>query len=131
MGKQTAKQVARREAREAQRRMVAERQERERRLGDLGVAVAEALGRRDALVRERDAAVRVQELKAGQALRKMTEDEGLALSVAAQWCGESVTGREAGRLRRLALEDQEQGKAAGPKAADEPAAGEPAAGMMG
>ena len=51
---------------------------------------------------ERDAAVAETEKRAGQALRELTEREGLSLGEAVQWCGETVTVREATRLRRLA-----------------------------
>ena len=65
----------------------------ERRLEVLAVAVLTALGERDALVRE-------AELRAAQALRKMTEDEGLSLREAVDWCG-GGTVREITRLLRL------------------------------
>jgi hypothetical protein len=49
-----------------------EQADRERRLDGLAVAVLTALAERDALVRD-------AEQRAGQALRRMTEDEGLSL----------------------------------------------------
>ena len=43
-----------------------------------------ALGERDALVRD-------AERRAGQALRTMTDDEGLSLREAVDWCGSGIT----------------------------------------
>jgi len=37
----------------------------------------------------------------GEALREMTEDEGLSARDAVEWCGDEITVREATRLRRL------------------------------
>ena len=37
----------------------------------------------------------------GEARREMTEDEGLSVREAVQWCGDEITTREATRLRRL------------------------------
>jgi len=45
----------------------------------------------------------------------MTEDEGLSVREAVEWCGDEITTREAMRLRRLA-EDQRVGE---PKVDDE------------
>jgi hypothetical protein len=95
MSQQTIKQRARRKAHDAVARQRKERAERERRLEDLAVQVLTA-------VEERDAAVANTEQRAGAALRQMTEAEGLTLSEAVEWCGETVTVREATRLRRLA-----------------------------
>jgi hypothetical protein len=39
-----------------------------------------------------------------EALRTMTDDEGLSVREAAGWCGNAVTMREVTRLRRLAPE---------------------------
>ncbi len=94
MSDQSVRQAARREARGAQRRLLAAREEREKRLGELGVQVVVALA-------ERDAAVAEQERVAGVALRSMTEQEGLALRDAVKWCGDGVSVREASRLRHL------------------------------
>jgi hypothetical protein len=47
------------------------------------------------------------EKRAGEALRELTEVEGLSLGEAVEWCGETVTVREATRLRRLANADGE------------------------
>jgi hypothetical protein len=71
-----------------------ERADRERRLEALAVAVLTPLGERDALIRD-------AEQRAGQALRTMTEDEGLSLRESAEWCGSGVTLREITRLLRL------------------------------
>jgi hypothetical protein len=71
-----------------------ERADRERRLEALAVAMMTALGERDALVRE-------AELRAAQALRTMTDDEGLSVREALDWCGSGVTVREITRLLRL------------------------------
>ncbi|HEY0949398.1 MAG TPA: hypothetical protein VGD85_04325, partial [Nocardioides sp.] len=46
------------------------------------------------------------EKRAGEALRELTEREGLSLGEAVEWCGETITVREATRLRRLASEPQ-------------------------
>ena len=55
-----------------------------------------ALGERDALVRD-------AERRAGQALRTMTDNEGLSVREAVEWCGSgALTVREVTRLRRLA-----------------------------
>ena len=53
-----------------------------------------ALGERDALVRD-------AELRAGQALRTMTDEEGLSVREAVDWCGSGVTVRDITRLLRL------------------------------
>ena len=36
-----------------------------------------------------------------EALREMTEDEGVSVREAVEWCGDEITNREATRLRRL------------------------------
>jgi len=61
----------------------------------LAVEVLTAVG-------ERDAAVWDTERRAGEALRTMTDDAGLSVREAADWCGNAVTMREVTRLRRLA-----------------------------
>ncbi len=94
VGKQSARQVARRAALDAQAKMRAQRVEREKRLSALGVQVMVALGERDQMVARCDR-------RAGEALRGMTEDEGMGLAEAVQWCGEGMTRREASRLRAL------------------------------
>ena len=51
---------------------------------------------------ERDGAVRDAQLRAGGALLGMTDDEGLSMREAVEWCGSGVTLWEVTRLRRLA-----------------------------
>jgi hypothetical protein len=50
---------------------------------------------------ERDDLVRDAERRAGEALRTMTDDEGLSVREAVDWCGSGVTVREITRLLRL------------------------------
>ncbi|MGB7447578.1 MAG: hypothetical protein WA892_00460 [Ornithinimicrobium sp.] len=111
MSDQSVRQAARRVARGAQRRLLAAREEREKRLGELGVQVVVALAERDAAVAEREQA-------AGAALRSMTEQEGLALRDAVKWCGDGVSVREGSRLRQLAttIDAQQKVAATGPDA---------------
>jgi hypothetical protein len=45
--------------------------------------------------------VRNAERRASQALRMMTDDEGLSLREAVDWCGSRITLREITRLLRL------------------------------
>jgi hypothetical protein len=97
MSQQSVRQAARRAAMEAQAARRRERAERERRLEALGVQVVVA-------VSERDAAVVESERRAGEALRQMTDEEGLTVGEAVEWCAEVVSAREATRLRRLASE---------------------------
>jgi hypothetical protein len=94
MGEQSVRQTARRAALDAQATMRAQRAERERRLSVLGVAVMVAVG-------ERDARVAACERRAGDALRTMTDREGLTVREAIDWCGPNLTVREAARLRGL------------------------------
>src|SRR5829696_7547264 len=89
MSQQSVRQAARRSALDAQAVLRKERADRERRLEGLAVAVLTALGERDALVRD-----------AGQALRTMTEEEGLSVRGAVDWCGSGVSVREVTRLLR-------------------------------
>ena len=110
MSQQTIKQQARRTAREMAEKRRKEREERERRVIDLAEQVMVAIG-------ERDAAVAETEKRAGEALRELTEAEGLSLGEAVEWCGETVTVREATRLRRLASEPR-GGESDGAQAAD-------------
>ena len=95
MGHQSIRQEARRAALDVQSKRRRERAEREKRLEGLAGAVLVAM-------RERDAAVAAAERRAGQALQGMTEDEGLSIREAVEWCGGEITTREATRLRRLA-----------------------------
>ena len=94
MSQQSVRQAARRSALDAQAVLRKERADRERRLEALAVAVLTALGERDALVRD-------AEQRAGQALRTMTDNEGLSVREALDWCGSDVTVREITRLLRL------------------------------
>ena len=95
MGQQSIRQEARRTALDVQAKKRRERVEREKRLEGLAVRVLVA-------VLERDVAVADAERRAGKALREMTEDEGLSVREAAEWCGGEITTREMTRLRRLA-----------------------------
>jgi regulator of protease activity HflC (stomatin/prohibitin superfamily) len=99
MSQQSVRQAARRSALDARAVLRRERADRERRLESLAVAVLTALGERDALIRD-------AERRAGQALRTMTEDEGLSVREAVDWCGGDLTVREITRLRRLDGSDQ-------------------------
>ena len=99
MGQQSIRQEARRAALDVQSKRRRERAEREKRLEDLAVRVLVAM-------RQRDAAVADAERRAGQALHEMTEDEGLSMREAVDWCGDEITTREATRLRRLAEEGE-------------------------
>ncbi|WP_341925966.1 hypothetical protein [Nocardioides psychrotolerans] len=94
MSQQTIKQQARRTAREMAGKRRREHKERERRVIDLAERVLIAIGQRDAAVAE-------TEKRAGEALRELTEVEGLSVGEAVEWCGETITVREATRLRRL------------------------------
>jgi hypothetical protein len=95
MGQQSIRQEARRAALDAQSKRRRERAEREKRLEQLAVRVLVA-------IRERDVAVADADLRAGNALRDMTEEEGLSVREAVEWCGDEITTREATRLRRVA-----------------------------
>ena len=97
MSQQSVRQAARRAALDAQAVRRKQRVDRERRLEGLAVTALTALG-------ERDAAVLDAERRAGQALLAMTDEEGLSLREAVDWCGSGVTMREMTRLRRLAHE---------------------------
>ena len=97
MSQQSVRQAARPSALDALAERRKQRADRERRLEGLAVAVLTALG-------ERGGAVRDAERRAGEALRTMTDEEGLSLREAADWCGSAVTVREMTRLHRLAHE---------------------------
>lgn len=97
MSQQTIRQQARRVAREMAERRRRERLDREARTIALAEQVMVAIG-------ERDAAVAVTEKRAGTALRQLMDTEGLSLKEAVGWCGETLTAREATRLRRLVVE---------------------------
>jgi hypothetical protein len=102
MSQQSARQEARRSALDAQAARRKERADRERRLEGLAVAVLTALG-------ERDGAVKDAEKRAGEALRAMSDDEGLSVRETVDWCGTGITVREVTRLRRLARNPQDGG----------------------
>jgi hypothetical protein len=102
MSQQSARQAARRSALEAQAARRKERADRERRMEGLAVAVLTALG-------ERDGAVKAAERRAGEALWAMSEEEGLSVREAVDWCGIGITVREVTRLRRLARDPQDGG----------------------
>jgi hypothetical protein len=99
MSQQWVRQAARRSALDTQAVLRKERADREHRLEALAVVVLTALA-------ERDAHVRDTEHRAGQALRTMTEDQGLSVREAVNWCGSGVTVREISRLLRLGGEHQ-------------------------
>jgi hypothetical protein len=117
MADQTARQLARRVALDAQARMRARRAEQERRRDALGVVVVAALA-------ERGAVVSACEGRAGAALAKLTEQEGLSLAEAVEWCGgaDLLTSREAARLRQGALRADVVGPARGAPTASTDAA---------
>jgi hypothetical protein len=98
MSQQSIRQQARRTAREVGQRRRRERAEREARTIELAEKVMVAIG-------ERDAAVAEAEMRAGAALRQLTDVEGLSLAEAVEWCGEALSAREVKRLRRLGGED--------------------------
>src|ERR1035437_4723393 len=95
MGQQSIRQEARRAALDVQSKRRRERAEREKRLEDLAVRGLVA-------VREREAGGAGADRRGGNALRDMTEDEGLSVREAVEWCGDEITTREATRLRRMA-----------------------------
>ena len=99
MSQQSVRQAARRSALDTQAVLRKERADREHRLEALAVVVLAALA-------ERDAHVRDTENRAGQALWTMTEDEGLSVREAVNWCGSRITVREISRLVRLGGEHQ-------------------------
>ena len=123
MGHQSIRQEARRAALDAQSKRRRERAKREKRLEDLAVRVRVLVA-----VREREAAMADADRRAGKALREMTEDEGLSVREAVQWCGDEITTREATRLRRLVKDNGADGfevydKNSTPDAAEEMARG--------
>ena len=97
---QSVRQVARRQALEAQAKRRRERAEIERRCSALGVDIVVALT-------ERDAAVERCERAAGVALVALMNSEGLTIADACEWAGDLPVA-EAKRLRRLAIEDGER-----------------------
>ena len=111
----TTRQQARRAALDVQSRMRQQRAEQERRRASLAVTVVTALPERDALVLACEA-------RAATALRSLTENEGLSLREAVQWCGgvEQLTVREAARLRKVETADTTPGVDAQQAAAGAP-----------
>ena len=99
MSQQTLRQQARRSARETVARRRLERLEKERRVEVLAEQGLMALA-------ERDAAVAVAEQRVGEAVMKLTKDEGLTLPEAVEWFDGQVSVREASRLRSLVSEAQ-------------------------
>jgi hypothetical protein len=95
MSQQAVRQSARRSALAAQAVLRKERTDQDRRLDGLAVVVLTALGERDALVRDAEPGAR-------QVLLAMTDDEGLSVREAVEWCGSGVTVGEVTRLRQLA-----------------------------
>ncbi len=91
---QSVRQAARKAALDVQSKRRHERAEHERRLEALAIDVLVAL-------RERDQHVTATEHRAGQALRRLTDDEGLSVREAVEWCGGQITTREATRLRAM------------------------------
>lgn len=94
MSQQSKRQIARRDARTVASQRRASLLQRGKRLEDLAVEAMTALT-------ERDAAVAAAELKAGEAIRQMTNVEGLNVREAVEWCGGRLSLREATRLRDL------------------------------
>lgn len=110
MGQQSMRQAARRAALDAQAKRRRERAERDKRIEALAVDVLTAL-------EERKAALADCDRRAGQALRDLTEREGLSASDAVQWCGSGLNAREVKRLVGLASSPCE-----GPRAESAPGA---------
>ena len=105
MGRREDSIAARRAALESQGRWRAQRKEKDDRCSDLGVAVVLAL-------RERDSWVEDCERRAGEALVRLVEEEGLSVRDAVGWCVGAVTASEVARLRRLTSQ--------GPAGAEQP-----------
>lgn len=111
----TLRAEARRTARDAQTRRREQARQREKRIEDLAVTVIAA-------VAERDLVIARTEQRAGEALREMTEREGLSLGDAVEWCGEALDEREAARLRRAVQVEQREAAAAQAVAHEQPSA---------
>lgn len=90
--------AARRRALDVRNEIRQARLERDRRLEDLATTAQVAL-------LERHMLVQAAEQRAGEAIRTMIEDEGLALRDAVGWIGSDLTIAEARRLRNVAAED--------------------------
>lgn len=87
---------ARRTTLAGQSKWRAERKAKDDRCSALGVEVVVAL-------RERDAWVAECEQRAGQALAKLVDGEGLTTTEAVRWCAGEVSVPEAARLRRRVM----------------------------
>lgn len=98
MSQQSIRQAARRAALDAQARHRRERAERDKRIEALAVDVLAAL-------EERAASVADCERRAGLALRRLTQDEGLSIRESVEWCGATLTSREATRLVHAAQDE--------------------------
>jgi hypothetical protein len=97
--------AARRAARDGQSKRREAARARAKRLEDLAVTVMVAVAEREKVIEQADR-------RAGEAMREMTEVEGLSLREAVEWCGEAIDVREATRLRRLGRSHHEQSVAA-------------------
>ncbi|TQM63789.1 hypothetical protein [Humibacillus xanthopallidus] len=95
----SVRQAARRAALDAQAKLRAQRQERDKRLAASATEVLVALG-------ERDSAVVRYEQRAGAALRQLLDGEHLTPAEVTQWCGPSLTRQDIARLRRLGGDQQ-------------------------
>ena len=109
MGQQSARQTARRAALDAQAQRRRERAERDKRIEALAVDVLTAL-------EERKAAIADCERRAGLALQKLTDAEGLSVREAVDWCGGELTHREASTLLRALKADRKEPSADSPAA---------------
>ena len=98
MGQQSVRQQARRAALDAQAQARADRADQDKRRSGFAVQVAQSLA-------EGNARLAACEQRAGEALVKLTTDEGLSLREAVRWCGGTLTTRDASRLRQLAQVD--------------------------
>ena len=94
MGRREDWSRARRTTLEGQSKWRAERKAKDDRCSALGVQVVVALGERDGWVAE-------CEQRAGKALLKLVDGEGLTTTEAVRWCAGQVSVAEAARLRRL------------------------------
>lgn len=110
VGKQAIRARARREASDVAERVRRGREERDGRLQGLAREALEALGEQEAAVaaaqRQLVEAKAVADQRVARVLVAMTEGEGLPLAEALMWLGGQVSRRDAGRLRREALEHQ-------------------------
>lgn len=108
MSRHTDRQAARRSIIEANARRRSAQAEKAKRLSDLTYQVLLAIA-------DRDRAVAETEQRAGQAIREMTDTDGLSVIDILDWLGDTLTAREVRRLRRLAA-DEPTGKHGGVRA---------------